>query len=217
MNLKEHKNAAKTPVVAGVILAGGASSRMGENKALLRWNGDYLLNYLITVMQPYCNPLIVVLGHEAESKAGDQKIQVIHDKTPYPGPLIGLQSAFHEISEAKPVLVTGCDYPFITQEIIPFLHSRLEQNEAVVFHSLNNPQPMPGLYLSTIKPKLDAVISAQKKSLQALLSCLQVRIVNDDERRLIDPFDRLLINLNNKDDYEQAKRLQKQPTSKPDS
>lgn len=217
MNLSDYNIAQKPAELAGVILAGGASSRMGENKALLSWNGDYLLNYLINVIRPYCNPLIVVMGHEAESKIGNEQIQVIHDKTPYPGPLIGLQSAFHEISDAKPVLVTGCDYPFVTPDIIPFLLSRLEQNEAVIFQSMNNPQPMPGLYLSNIKPKLDAVISAQKKSLQAFLDCLQVRVVNDDERQLIDPFDRLLINLNNKDDYEQAKKLQKQLTSKPES
>ena len=52
---------------AGIILAAGESSRMGRDKALLAYRGTTFLNYLISILQPRIEPLIVVLGHHADS------------------------------------------------------------------------------------------------------------------------------------------------------
>ena len=52
---------------AGIILAAGESSRMGRDKALLAYRGTTFLNHWISILQPRIEPLIVVLGHHADS------------------------------------------------------------------------------------------------------------------------------------------------------
>ena len=53
--------------LGGVILAAGQSSRMGRDKALLEYRGSTFLNHLISLFSPRVDPLIVVLGHHAET------------------------------------------------------------------------------------------------------------------------------------------------------
>lgn len=207
MFISEQKTILKKPEIAGIILAGGAGKRMGENKALLHWHGSNLLEYLINVMGPYCKPIVVSAAFQSEFNCVQNDIVVVHDSTAFPGPLIGMQAALKEIPQDLPVFVTGCDYPFIRREIIQFLISRLAEFDAVVFHAMNQPQPLPGLYHSRVRSTVNKIISEGKKSLQALLGELSLCFIHDEERRLFDPDDRLLININTKDDYEKALQL----------
>ena len=52
--------------IAGLILSGGASRRMGTPKALLRLEGETFLDRLIRLFSAVCNPVIVVVGHHAD-------------------------------------------------------------------------------------------------------------------------------------------------------
>jgi molybdenum cofactor cytidylyltransferase len=51
--------------IAGVILSGGASRRMGTPKALLQYQGETFLDRLIRLFSAVCDPVVVVLGHDA--------------------------------------------------------------------------------------------------------------------------------------------------------
>jgi len=53
-------------VIAGIILAAGASSRMGTPKALLDYRGESFVGRLVRVLGTSCNPVIVVLGYHAD-------------------------------------------------------------------------------------------------------------------------------------------------------
>jgi molybdenum cofactor cytidylyltransferase len=57
----------RAPALAGVILAAGASSRMGSDKALLTWRGQTLLESHINLLQPVTDLVIVVAGANVES------------------------------------------------------------------------------------------------------------------------------------------------------
>jgi nicotine blue oxidoreductase len=53
-------------VIAGIILAAGASSRMGTPKALLDFRGETFLGRLMRVLGGACDPVIVALGYHAD-------------------------------------------------------------------------------------------------------------------------------------------------------
>ena len=53
--------------LAGLILAAGASSRMGSPKPLLDLEGETFLDRLIGLLAAHCSPVLAVLGHEAEA------------------------------------------------------------------------------------------------------------------------------------------------------
>jgi molybdenum cofactor cytidylyltransferase len=82
-------------VIAGIILAAGASSRMGSPKALLDYRGETFLDRLIRVFSAVCDPLIVVLGYHAAairaSAAG--RARFVENPDPDRGQLSSLQAA----------------------------------------------------------------------------------------------------------------------------
>jgi molybdenum cofactor cytidylyltransferase len=86
-------------VIAGIILAAGASSRMGSPKALLEYRGETFLNRLIRVLSPFCNPVIVVLAHHADAirASADPRARFVVNPDPDRGQLSSLQTALVEV------------------------------------------------------------------------------------------------------------------------
>jgi molybdenum cofactor cytidylyltransferase len=86
-------------VIAGIILAAGASSRMGSPKALLEYRGETFLNRLIRVLSQACDPVIVALAHHAaEIRAGsDPRARFVVNPDPDRGQLSSLQIALLEV------------------------------------------------------------------------------------------------------------------------
>lgn len=106
------------PAIAGLILCGGASRRMGSPKALLMLEGEAFLDRLIGRFAQSCSPVIVVLGHDSERiragvSRGAQATFVVN-----PDPERGMLSSFQEGLAAVPpdveaVVFTPVDYPNI--------------------------------------------------------------------------------------------------------
>jgi molybdenum cofactor cytidylyltransferase len=86
-------------VIAGIILAAGASSRMGSPKALLDYRGETFLDRLIRVFSHICDPVIVVLGYHATAiQSGIRprvtgRAQFVVNPDPDRGQLSSLQAA----------------------------------------------------------------------------------------------------------------------------
>ena len=89
-------------MIAGVILAAGASSRMGGHpKALLDYRGETFVARLVRVLGGVCDPVIVVLGYHAERvrPAVEARAQVVINPAPERGQLSSLQTALAELPE----------------------------------------------------------------------------------------------------------------------
>jgi molybdenum cofactor cytidylyltransferase len=89
-------------VIAGVILAAGASSRMGSPKALLEYRGETFVGRLVRVLGSVAEPVIVVLGYQAETirPAVARNARVVVNPAPERGQLSSLQTALAELPEA---------------------------------------------------------------------------------------------------------------------
>ena len=101
---------------AGIILAAGESSRMGRDKALLAYRGTTFLNHLISVLGPHVKPLIVVLGHHAESIQGSMTPgpQVVLNPDYKLGMLSSLQAGIRALPpDADAALFTLVDHPAV--------------------------------------------------------------------------------------------------------
>jgi len=110
---------------AGVILAGGRSSRMGvTRKALIELNGQPLIKYVIDRLADHLDPLLL----SCESKTSDfgsYGLAIVPDLLPdYRGPLTGLYSALqylHEQGHTNGLLLCPCDAPFIPDNLVEVL------------------------------------------------------------------------------------------------
>ena len=113
----------KPPAIAGLILSGGASRRMGVPKALLEFQSETFLDRLIRVFSAVCCRTIVVLGHGGERiEAGlTRSREVLFCTNPDPdrGMLSSLQCGLIAVTPATDaVIFTPVDYPNIQQSTI---------------------------------------------------------------------------------------------------
>lgn len=122
--------------VAGVILAGGASRRMGAPKALLSYRGETFVDRLIGLFAPHCAELVVVLGHDAETiRSGVRREAVFVVNPDYEaGQLTSLQCGLRAVSAgACAVLFTPVDYPAVRPDTVAAIVSAFDGSaDAVV-------------------------------------------------------------------------------------
>lgn len=108
-------------MIAGIILAAGASRRMGTPKALLDYQGETFLNRLIRVLGGVCDPVIVALGYDAaEIRAAAQgRARFVVNPDPSRGQLSSLQTALAEVpDDAEGFLFVPVDCPAAEPETV---------------------------------------------------------------------------------------------------
>jgi molybdenum cofactor cytidylyltransferase len=119
-------------VIAGIILAAGASSRMGTPKALLEYRGETFVGRLVRVLATSCDPVIVVLGYHADviRKQVPTTATIAINPDPSRGQLSSLQTALAVL----PTVVNGfafipVDSPAVAEETVATLTRTFEQRK----------------------------------------------------------------------------------------
>ena len=107
--------------LAGIILAAGASRRMGTPKALLDYRGETFLARLVRVLGAVCDPVIVAVGqHEAEIRAQVRTgVKFVVNPDPERGQLSSLQTALAALpANAEGFVFTPVDSPAVAPETV---------------------------------------------------------------------------------------------------
>lgn len=160
-----------------VILAGGESRRMGQDKANLPLGGRTLLQSVIATMQPLFAEVIISVRQPRPEIALPQ----VCDNPLHAGPLAGLLAGL-ERAATPWVFAVACDMPFITPAVIECLARQRAGHQAVVPVVQGYPQPLAAFYAaSCLAAARDCLNGNGKPSLRALLEHLQVRYVNEAE------------------------------------
>lgn len=121
--------------IAGLILAAGASRRMGRPKPLLELDGETFLDRLIGAFVPHCAPVLVVLGHNAEIirhaiQRGGQ-VRFVLNPAPERGQLSSLQCGLREVpADAEAVIFTPVDLPAILPATVGALVEAMRESAA---------------------------------------------------------------------------------------
>ena len=110
-----------TPPVAGVVLAGGKSSRLGQDKAEIRFRGVNLLDRAVALLRELVGEVWIV-GRCPAGWTGP----CLHDEIPGQGPMGGILTALRAIG--RPILVLSCDLPLLGPETVTqLLQARQQQ------------------------------------------------------------------------------------------
>jgi molybdenum cofactor cytidylyltransferase len=123
--------------IAGIILSGGASRRMGTPKALLQFQGETFLDRLIRVFSAFADPVIVVVGEHSERiQAGIERANaVLLAKNPDPerGMLSSLQCGLALVpADALGAMFLPVDHPHIAASTVATLAARFQSDRAPV-------------------------------------------------------------------------------------
>ena len=102
-------------MIAGIILAAGASSRMGSPKALLEYRGETFVHRLVRVLSAVCDPVIVVLGYHADAlRPAISHATIVVNSAPERGQLSSLQTGLAALpAAADGFLFTPVDSPAV--------------------------------------------------------------------------------------------------------
>ena len=103
--------------ITGIILAGGKSSRMGSDKALLLYRGKAFLTHVINALIPLVDDIIIVSNDERHSQFNYRRIS---DTIIDAGPLAGIHAGLTD-SNTENNLVLSCDVPLIQTSILEFI------------------------------------------------------------------------------------------------
>lgn len=129
--------------VAAVVLAAGESTRFGQCKQLLNWEGQPLLAHVTDVaLQAGLDPVIVVLGCEAEETyavLGDRPAQRLINWRWEEGLSTSVRTGLSAVPpQAEGALFLQCDQPRVTPELLRRLVERFERSEGVIVHPVHD-------------------------------------------------------------------------------
>ncbi|MDD4962406.1 MAG: molybdenum cofactor guanylyltransferase [Gallionella sp.] len=172
------------PDCTALILAGGESRRMGQDKAQLLLGEYTLLQHVTSSLQP----LFVDVMVSVRQMWSDCALPQICDDTVHAGPLAGLLAGMTQ-TQTPWLFVVACDMPFISPSLVQVLSAyRDEKWDAIVPVVDGHPQPLAAFYATRLIAKVRANLNGSgKHSLRALLDQCAVCYVQASELRAADP------------------------------
>ncbi|MGB7751368.1 MAG: molybdenum cofactor guanylyltransferase [Candidatus Acidiferrales bacterium] len=196
--------------VAGFILAGGQSSRMGVDKGLLEIVGEPMIVRAARLVEAVAGVAAVVVG--TPEKYQGVGLRAIADDWPGCGPLGGIATALRA-SDADWNLIVACDLPYLTREWLEYLLQRARDSaeEAVVPMNLTpenkrGAEPLCAAYHKGCEPTLRRALERGVRKVTDGLAELRVEVIEPKEWKGFDSDGLLFKNVNTPADYEQAKR-----------
>ncbi len=166
--------------VAALILAGGKSSRMGQDKALIDFAGQPLLKRVCQVAACCCSSVYVLTSWpERYQNIVSEQVQFLPESHPIgQGPLVALADGLTQI-DAEWVLLLACDLPQLQPEILQNWLTQLTQVSesvlAVVPHQESGWEPLCGFYRRSALTALQTFIQQGGRSFQVWLTQIQVQ------------------------------------------
>jgi len=192
--------------VTGVLLAGGKSRRMGEDKRHLVVGEQTLLERGLAVLQSTFREVLVVIAQDSPPLGVDAR--VVRDLVPDCGSLGGLYTGLMQATTPY-IFVVACDMPFLNQPVIAQFTSRTVIADIVMAKLDGRLHPMHALYSKRCVPALEEMIRARQLKIQEIVSelSLRVRYVTEADLLTIDPSGRSFYNVNTMADLEAARSL----------
>jgi|HigsolmetaAR203D_1030402.scaffolds.fasta_scaffold00561_17 molybdopterin-guanine dinucleotide biosynthesis protein A len=178
----------QTAPLFGLVLAGGASTRMQRDKAALAYHGRTQLEWTYELLAPLCTATFVSVRPDQRDEPIRAKFPQIVDKTPGIGPLAGIAAALTEHPKAA-WLVIACDLPFITERTLRHLiEARDPSYIATAYRSSHDglPEPLCAIWEPAARTEVEKHLQADKKCPRKLLINVGCKLLDLPEPEALD-------------------------------
>jgi molybdenum cofactor guanylyltransferase len=194
--------ATKPASLAGVVLAGGASLRMGRDKATMPVPAELLgskdgseapitmVERVVSVVGQRCQPVFVVAA--PGQSLPELPARVVRDDVRGVGPLLATGRGLRAAAEAgaKRAFLSAADMPLLTADMIDLLEARaIELDADVVLPWDGRDHYLAAVYRTELADEVDALVAAGERSMRALVDRV-------DAQRIVIPESRSLTNVN---------------------
>jgi molybdopterin-guanine dinucleotide biosynthesis protein A len=186
-----------------VVLAGGKSSRMGQPKALLPFDGEPLIAHIVGRLGHVFAETIVVAAPDQELPP--LPVALVRDQVAYQGPVSGI---YHGLTAAtkEVCFVTSCDAPFLNLALISHLVSQIADSDVVVPFWQERFQPLHAVYRRSVAPLLHDQLERDDLRPISLYPKVRTREIYEDKVRRFDPEGLSFLNMDTPEDYQEAVR-----------
>ena len=202
------------PGSAGVVLAGGRSSRMGTSKAALEWHGSTLLRRTVGILaRATGGPVVVVRAPGQELPELPSDIKVIDDPQEGKGPVQGIAAGLAALADhADVAFVSSTDMPFLHPAFVRRVLRAVQEGADVGLPVARGyPQPLAAAYRTKLAATAERLV--QEERLRPAFLFEQCTVTRLDEATLkhdpvlaaLDPELTSVVNVNEPDDYRTAR------------
>jgi molybdopterin-guanine dinucleotide biosynthesis protein A len=196
--------------LAGIVLAGGRSTRMGEPKALLDWFGTPLLAHVCERLRPALDgPIVVAAASDQTLPALPRDVEVVRDERGDRGPLEGLAAALRTLAgRADAAYVSATDVPLLVPAVVELARSALDGGfDAAVPRLGERMYPLTAAYRLSVLPIAERLLAEERLRALDLVESIAVRWLSEQALRAVDPELDSFRNVNTPADYEDALAL----------
>ena len=182
--------------MTGIILCGGRSTRMGQDKGSLPFGDETMLERITRILGAISDRVIVV-GRR------DQNAITIHDAIEDQGPLAGIAAGLAS-STSDLNIVVACDMPLINPAVLQRLAALIDDNDACVAVVDGHASALCGVYRSRIAKDAQALLDSGERRVMRLLDRIKTKRVDAAAFRDIDPDLRTFISVDTPEKYADA-------------
>jgi molybdenum cofactor guanylyltransferase len=199
---------------SAIVLAGGLSRRLGQDKRQLRfWSADgpMLLEYVVGVVARLCADVVVVLNDPDKWHTLPARLvqDVYADGGALGGIYAGLQAAQHEYA-----LAVACDMPFLNAALLGAMLAKPRDYDVLVPRSPQpgaarnalDVEPLHAIYAKTCLAPIQATLESGRRQIAAFFPAVRVAFVEPEEARHYDPTGRSFLNVNTPEQMAEAER-----------
>ncbi|MDF2037139.1 molybdenum cofactor guanylyltransferase [Cytobacillus oceanisediminis] len=190
----------------GIILAGGHSSRMGENKALLKIGGKTVIERIADQLSSILPNVIIVANKQEDYQF--LGLPLVNDRWKEKGPLAGIHAGLSE-SRTHNNLIVACDMPFISGELARLLLEQLDHHQASVPEIRGQLHPLFAAYRKDARVAAELALKENKLRIRQFLQDIDTAILKEDLLREMGFLykDAHLFNMNRPDEYQLALKM----------
>lgn len=190
--------------ISAVVLAGGNSSRMGKNKALLELGPHVVIEIVVEVLKTIFEEIIVVTN-TPQLYSLLKGVRFVSDalESTEKKSIIGLYTG---ILEAKNnyVFVVACDMPFLNADLVHYMIDQMGDEDTLVPHINGYYQPLHAIYHKNSLSYIKALLDSSNYKISDLFDCfedLKVKKINDEILDRLKITENCFLNMNTHQDY----------------
>lgn len=162
--------------ITAIILAGGKSTRMKQEKGLVLFKGKMLVEYVIDVAKKITNHIIIITANPDYIHLGYPCIQ---DEQKDKGPLGGIYTGLVHSSTPKNI-VLGCDMPFLSENILTALIRNCGKEDVLLTEYQSKAEPLCSVYDKNCTKHIRSLLEQNQLKITDALMGLKTRVVSFD-------------------------------------
>ena len=189
--------------MTGIILAGGRSARMGQNKAFIEIEGVPIITRIHRILRELFQEIIIVANDKELFRDFDSR--VYNDLVPQRGALGGLYTGLF-FSSFPYSFCVGCDMPFLNESVIGHLMKNAKNDDVIVPRTKDGLEPLHAIYSKNCLEPIRKIMGQRKYRIIDFFPMVRVKIIEEEEFFPLDPSRDSFVNINTPEELCLAKK-----------